>query len=429
MKKTNNKTAITEEEIYKQAMLEKAHDLFSWDDDFLEKLDENPYHNIWSFLEQELDKGLFDDLNDKYFDRYQYFPSDKIRNNSTVNVEYTTEHRIQLVSVAEIQKKNAEWLIPGYIPKATITVLASDGGVGKTSCACEIAAAVSSGRHSIFVPDEIKYNTDPDDPGTVIFLSGEDTFEHSLRDKLEKCGANLNNILTVSLDNEVFENVKFGSAEMESIVADYRPKLIIFDPLQSFLPDGMNICSRVDMRNALRYPVAYGSKYGTTTLVLCHTNKRQNASARDRISDSSDLWDISRSVLMTGTIKDSETRYLSHEKSNYGELQETILYGFNDGKIEVTGRNDKRDGFYQRLKASGYQTAAPAKGEAESFILDLLANGAAMETNVVDGKAKDYGISSAALRRAKSDLAKNHKIARFSRGVASGKKHYMQIIQ
>jgi len=430
VKKSNTKQGIQEidEELqYKKAILEKASTPALWTDDFITELYNNPYHNIWSYLKENVSDDIYYQLESRYFEDFQSWPKDTVPDEVPENTVSSTA-KIKLVSVAEIQKKPAEWLIHGYIPKNNITVLAADGGVGKTSVACEVAAAVSSGRHSIFVPDEVKYNTEPEEPGIVIFLSGEDTFEHTLRAKLEDCNANLQNILTVSLDNEMFSNVKFGSAEMESIVSDYRPKLLIIDPLQSFLPEGMNVASRLDMRSALHYPVAYGSKYGVTTLILAHTNKKQNVSARDRISDSSDLWDIARSVLMSGSIRDSETRYLSHEKSNYGDLQDTILYDFDNGHLKVTGRSDKRDGFYQKLKSSGFTTAAPALSEAESFLIDLLSNGQPMETAYVDARAKDYGISPTALRRAKSSLGKEHKITRFSTGIKSSKKHFMQIV-
>ncbi|MFR5991320.1 MAG: hypothetical protein ACLUGP_13515 [Faecalibacterium prausnitzii] len=47
-----------------------------------------------------------------------------------------------------------------------------------------------------------------------------------------------------------------------------------------------------------------------------HTNKRANVSGRARLADSSDIWDIARSVLMMGRDKNSEKLYLSHEKSS-----------------------------------------------------------------------------------------------------------------
>mgnify|MGYP000461810604 CR=1 FL=1 len=50
------------------------------------------------------------------------------------------------MNLEETEEKTPEWLISGYIPKRKITVLAGDGGAGKTTIWCAIAAAVSSGQ-------------------------------------------------------------------------------------------------------------------------------------------------------------------------------------------------------------------------------------------------------------------------------------------
>lgn len=79
------------------------------------------------------------------------------------------------------------------------------------------------------------------------------------------------------------------------------------------------------MRNCLNPLIGLGEEYGTTFLIVVHTNKRQGVYGRNRIADSADVWDIARSVLITGAAKDN-MRYLSHEKSNYGEPGRTVLY-------------------------------------------------------------------------------------------------------
>lgn len=54
-------------------------------------------------------------------------------------------------SVAEIEEKDAEWLVPYYIPRYQITALAGEGGSGKTSTWCAIAAAISSGKKPFYL--------------------------------------------------------------------------------------------------------------------------------------------------------------------------------------------------------------------------------------------------------------------------------------
>lgn len=55
-----------------------------------------------------------------------------------------------LVSLNDIEEKEASWLVPQRMPKGQIIILAGDGGSGKTSCWCSLAAAISTGAQVFF---------------------------------------------------------------------------------------------------------------------------------------------------------------------------------------------------------------------------------------------------------------------------------------
>ena len=176
---------------------------------------------------------------------------------------------------------------------------------------------------------------------------------------------------------------------------------MIFDPLQAFIPSDIQMGQRNAMRNCLNPLIGLGEEYGTTFLIIVHTNKRQGVYGRNRIADSADVWDIARSVLITGTAKDN-MRYLSHEKSNYGEPGRTVLYTIEDGVAVFKECCDKHDAdFVKERDLSTYQ--APQRKNAEAFIMDFLKNGK-KPTSELDEAAKAAGITSATLRRAKEEL-------------------------
>ena len=100
------------------------------------------------------------------------------------------------------------------------------------------------------------------EPQKVLFFSSEDSVEHTLRARLRKAGANLNNILSVSLQDESFGEIKFNSATLEKLIDEVRPALIIFDPIQSFIPPDMQMGQRNAMRNCLNPLIGWGEKYG-----------------------------------------------------------------------------------------------------------------------------------------------------------------------
>lgn len=99
---------------------------------------------------------------------------------------------------------------------------------------------------------------------------------------------------------------------------------------RDYFPPELNMGSRNAMRDCMAHLISLGEETGTTFLIICHTNKRKGTFGRDGIAASGDLWDISRSVLMAGYTEDEGIRYLSNEKNNYTQKQETLLFTIVD---------------------------------------------------------------------------------------------------
>lgn len=271
--------------------------------------------------------------------------------------------------VSEFQEIEAKWLIPGWIPAGQITLLASDGGVGKTSVVCDIAAAISSGGRCILDAPGIRR-----EPQQVLFLTTEDGISQKLKKKLRLLHANQDNVIAPdpTLDNDGYlRGLKFGEPLLEAVIKQYRPALCIMDPVQGYVPSNVNMCSRNAMRDCMSTLTGLGEQTGCAFLVVCHSNKRRGASGRDRISDSSDLWDIARSVIMAGYDPSEQgLRYLANEKNNYASLQETVLFRMTEnGLPEHAGFSEKHD---RDFIQESYSTPACATEPFNSALLDAL---------------------------------------------------------
>ena len=200
--------------------------------------------------------------------------------------------------ISEFDEQEAEWLIPGWIPKGQITLIVADGGVGKTTLWVNIVAALSSSRACILDPPGFTRK-----PEKVAFCTTEDSVKKKLRKKLREAGANMENVIAMDLSGDKtgeLSDFKFGSDKMKKFVNYVRPVAAVFDPIQGFVPPDINMGSRNAMRDCMAPLIALGEDVGTTFLVVCHPNKKRGVSGRDRVSDSSDLWDIARSVIMAG---------------------------------------------------------------------------------------------------------------------------------
>lgn len=172
-----------------------------------------------------------------------------------------------LVPLSDVQEKTAEWLVPGYMPRGQINIWAGDGGSGKTTAWCGLVAAISAGQRVFFendVPDEFIR----DKPEKVIFFSSEDSLEYTLKARLRKAGANMENIYSVSLKDERFSQIKFNSQLLKELIREVRPALVVFDPLQAFIPPEIQMGQRNAMRNCLNPLIGLGEEYGTT-FVIC----------------------------------------------------------------------------------------------------------------------------------------------------------------
>lgn len=325
-----------------------------------------------------------------------------------------------IVCLEDMVEKAPQWLIPGYIPRQEITVMAGDGGTGKTFCWTAIAAAVSSGNKCFLLNNMAP--GDPVPPQKVMYFSSEDSNEAVLRPRLRASGALLENIITIDSKHDMFSSVKINSSFLESLLDRYRPALCVFDPLQSFLPRGTSMIARNDMREAMGKLHIYGEKYGTTFLIIMHTNKKSDTWGRKRLADSADIWDIARSVLVVGKVGEDgpNTRYCSQEKSSYGKEQQIVLFRIAGNAVEFASYTEKKDRDFI-LAAARNGRPAPARDAAEEFIIEYLEEHGECPIRVLDDAAKNSLIAGKTLRSAKERLKEQGKITMRQAGNGSGK--------
>lgn len=319
-------------------------------------------------------------------------------------------------TLEDFPEEEAEWLIPGWIPAGQISVIAADGGIGKTTLWCHIIAALSNGSTCILDPPGFTR-----EPMRITFLTTEDSVRKKLRKKLRLAGANMKNIITPDFAGDrsgLLHKLKFGSQEMDKVLRHFHPALCIFDPVQGFTPPKVNMGSRNEMRDCMAPLIAIGEDINTTALIVCHTNKRKGAYGRDRIADSADIWDIARSVLMAGFTEDQGVRYLSNEKNNYAPLQETILFSIDsDEQVHKEGTSWRRDREY--VLGAEHSKSSPMREDCKAFLVKVIQEaGGAMPTTELEAKAKQAGFSFAAVKRAKRELKAEGSVKYFQTGGA-----------
>ena len=313
--------------------------------------------------------------------------------------------------------QNVSWLVEGLLPMGEVSLLGADGGTGKGIWQAQLIAYVTAGKTSGFFP------LPPQQTGKVLLLAGEDDPGKVLKARLLAAGADMNRVLVLTADDyfgKTGQPLTLKDQALADFAAKAGPLLLIVDPLQSFLPADVEMASRNQMRGALLPLRAIAAKQGCAVLIVMHSNKKQGVSGRARLADSSDIWDMARSVLMMGRAKNDGKIYLSHEKNSYARPQQTVLLHIDD--VEVEGVKTARavfDGYTDKKDADFIEErrvrTAETRQDTRSAILNVLSESrlGSMPSNELRAAVlREVGCSDSTYNRVYSDLTKSSQIAK-----------------
>ena len=322
-----------------------------------------------------------------------------------------------IVKVSDVEQSSIEWVVDNWIPKGRITLLAGDGGIGKSTLWASIIAALSRGDRCLLEPEK----TSGKGKMRCMYFAKEDGTGDVIKAKLEKMRADDEFIITMD-DNasaKLKNSVRIGSEVLDRLIDHYRPDLCIFDPVQSFLPDGANINVRADVRKCIDHLNALGSQYGTAFLITCHTNKQRNSYGRARVSNSADLWDGARSVIMAGKTGFrgmlGDYCYLSNEKNNHAPRQQSIVFVLGHNEILDAYRSELNEEEFVRLR--NQNAAANARNESlkercKAEIIAVLKEYGPMSIGELHGSLQDEGFKDHTVRNARTELYEEGRITR-----------------
>ena len=319
--------------------------------------------------------------------------------------------------LADVPMQSVAWLVPQLLPLGEVSLLGADGGTGKGIWQAQLIAYVTAGRTSGFFPQP------PEQTGGVLIFSGEDDPGKVLKARLTAAGADMSRVMVVTSDAYFARTgspLCIPDTSFAKYVGKAAPALVIIDPLQSFLPADVEMASRNQMRGALLPLRAIAAKQGCAVLIVMHSNKKQGVSGRARLADSSDIWDMARSVLMMGRAKNDGKIYLSHEKSSYARPQQTVLLHIDD--VEVEGVKTARavfDGYTDKKDADFIEErrvrTAETRQDTRSAILNVLSESrlGSMPSNELRAAVlREVGCSDGTYNRAYTELIKSGEITK-----------------
>ena len=233
--------------------------------------------------------------------------------------------------------RRVDFLWDPYIPRRALTILAGDGGVAKSMSTATIAGHVTTG-----APFPGGWQPMQGEPSNVLMLTAEDDPDEVVTPRLMAVGAHLDRITIrgFDLNDDLYLDEK-GLKIIEWQAQHTGPKLIVVDPVVSFMGDKIDMHRANEIRPILRRLGALAVKLDCAVVVVAHVNKDEAKKAGNRLAGTADFRNGARSLLLAGKIDDEPERgrAIFHNKANYAKEGSPIGYTLEETGVTIAGKN------------------------------------------------------------------------------------------
>lgn len=227
---------------------------------------------------------------------------------------------VKIQYYSDVTEKEVEWLWYPYIPYGKITLLQGDPGEGKSTFILNVVSLLTTGKS---MPDGYQSNG----VQSVIYQCNEDGAADTIKPRLMAAGADCKKVAYIVEEGEA---LTLDDVRIEETIVKTGARLLILDPLQSFLPQDGDMHSAGKMRALLGNLASIAEKYNCAVVLIGHMNKSQSGKQLYRGLGSIDIAAIARSVLMVERDEDNPSiRYMFSVKSSLAAEGNAIAFKFD----------------------------------------------------------------------------------------------------
>ena len=303
--------------------------------------------------------------------------------------------KLEIIKASEITPKEVRWLWYPYIPFGKVTLLQGDPGDGKSKLMLSLAALLSKGAPLPFADED-----ESGEPMTVIYQTTEDDADDTVVPRFNSAGGDGDRLIFIKEDEK---SLTFGDDRIREAVEKYNAKLLILDPMSSYIGDTCSMNNANETRAEFNHLIAVAKDTGCAIVIIAHMNKAKDTSPLYRTNGSIDIAGAARSILAvtrTANKQNPAERYLVQVKSNLAPMGSAILF-------EVA---DKGVNFLDELELSAedaFSASAPRMGRpnareeaATDFIRFLLAGGRRLASDC-EAKLEAAGFKKSTYKKSK----------------------------
>ena len=305
--------------------------------------------------------------------------------------------RVVVTCLSDVKAEATKWLWEGYFPLGKLSIIMGDPGLGKSTMTLDLAARVTTGAA---MPDGTLGMA-----GNVLLLSGEDALSDVVQ-RLCAAEADTDKAHVFHLeteDGDRMPQLPDHIAQLQATIEEKDVRLVVIDPLMSFLAGSINSWNDQHVRQALTPLSKVAEATGAAIILVMHPNKREGAKAMYRSGGSLGIVGAARAAFVVAKDPQQPSRcVMASMKSNLSA--KPSAFGFHIavadnkvGRIVWEGKTDLTD--------DDLMAGAPANqvDRAAAFLRDFLADGAKPSAEVT-AAAKEAGFSERTIARARDQL-------------------------
>lgn len=222
-------------------------------------------------------------------------------------------------SIAEVERENISWLVPGLLARKELTIVEGDPGLGKSYLVQVIAGLICDGKP---IPVLDTY-TPPE--GKVAYFDTENTASTVTKARLEENGV-------VNLDRyfQGEDGFSIDDEERWQIVVDrlseFKPELIVFDTINTYIGSTDTYRSS-ETQQAMGFFKFLAVSLNCSVILLRHLTKGSGGKAIYRGQGSIAFTGAARIVATVGVIPDDEDiRVVACTKNNLSKPFKSFTY-------------------------------------------------------------------------------------------------------
>ena len=169
---------------------------------------------------------------------------------------------LEIIRASEVTPREVKWLWYPYIPFGKITLLQGDPGDGKSKFMLALSALLTDGKPLPFQEVE-----EASEPMTVIYQTTEDDADDTVVPRFIASGGNRDNLIFIK-ENE--KHLTFGDDRIREAVEKYNAKLLILDPMSSYIGDTCSMNNANETRAEFNHLIAVAKDTGCAIIIIAH---------------------------------------------------------------------------------------------------------------------------------------------------------------